>query len=92
MYYLRDGLAQIGRRRLGRVLSVLYAIFTLVGVFGAGNLFQSNQVAAIETGDLAGLNTNAVRALTTAGVAALTTDLMEEVAALRRQLAALQLI
>ena len=47
MYYLRDGLAQIGRRRLGRVLAVLYAIFTLVGVFGAGNLFQSNQVAAI---------------------------------------------
>src|SRR5699024_9429174 len=44
MHYLRDGLASIGRRRLGRVLAVLYAVFALVGVFGAGNLFQSNQV------------------------------------------------
>ncbi|MGO1201336.1 MAG: alanine/glycine:cation symporter family protein [Dermabacteraceae bacterium] len=50
MYYLRDGLASIGRKRLGRVLAVLYAIFALVGVFGAGNLFQSNQVAAIISG------------------------------------------
>lgn len=47
MYYLRDGLASIGRKKLGRILAVLYAIFTLVGVFGAGNLFQANQVAAI---------------------------------------------
>ncbi|MEE1649762.1 amino acid carrier protein [Brachybacterium sp. J144] len=47
MHYLRDGLAQIGRKRLGRVLAVMYAIFALFGVFGAGNLFQANQVAAI---------------------------------------------
>src|SRR5699024_4287157 len=50
MHYLRDGLASIGRRRLGRVLAVLYAVFALVGVFGAGNLFQSNQVAMIVAG------------------------------------------
>ena len=47
MYYLRDGLAAIGWTRTGKVLGVLYAIFALVGVFGAGNLFQANQVAAI---------------------------------------------
>jgi len=50
MHYLRDGLASIGRRCLGRVLAVLYAVFALVGVFGAGNLFQSNQVAMIVAG------------------------------------------
>src|SRR5690606_41819446 len=47
MYYLRDGLASSGRKKLGRILAVLYAIFTLVGVFGSGNPFQANQVAAI---------------------------------------------
>lgn len=46
-YYLRDGLAMIGFKKTGRVLAVMYAIFALVGVFGAGNLFQANQVAAI---------------------------------------------
>ena len=47
MYFLRDGLASIGKRKLGGVLATMYAIFALVGVFGAGNLFQANQVAAI---------------------------------------------
>ncbi|WP_344305933.1 amino acid carrier protein [Brevibacterium samyangense] len=46
MYYLRDGLAEIGRPRLGRFLGAFYAIVTVVGVFGAGNLFQANQGAA----------------------------------------------
>lgn len=50
MYYLRDGLASIGFRRLGGVLAVLYAVFALVGVFGAGNLFQANQVTMIVAG------------------------------------------
>ncbi len=49
-YYLRDGLATIGFKKTGRVLAVMYAIFALVGVFGAGNLFQANQVAAIVSG------------------------------------------
>lgn len=53
MYYLRDGLAQIGWKRTGAVLGVLYAIFALIGVFGAGNVFQANQVAAI-VGDFSG--------------------------------------
>ncbi len=47
MFYLRDGMATIGWKKTGAVLAVLYAIFTLVGVFGAGNLFQANQVSAI---------------------------------------------
>ncbi|GAA4510344.1 alanine/glycine:cation symporter family protein [Brevibacterium yomogidense] len=47
MYYLRDGLAAIGRPKTGRFLAVFYSIATLVGVFGAGNLFQSNQAAAV---------------------------------------------
>ena len=47
MYYLRDGLAEIGRPRLGRFLAVFYAIATVIGVFGAGNLFQANQATAV---------------------------------------------
>ncbi|WP_369801463.1 alanine/glycine:cation symporter family protein [Brachybacterium sp. UMB0905] len=46
MHYLRDGLRDVGWPRLGAALAVLYAIFTLLGVYGA-DLFQSNQVAAI---------------------------------------------
>lgn len=47
MYYLRDGLAEIGRPKTGRVLAVFYAVATLIGVFGAGNLFQANQATAV---------------------------------------------
>ncbi|WP_246955526.1 amino acid carrier protein [Brachybacterium sp. Marseille-Q7125] len=50
MHYLREGMAQIGFKTTGRVLAVMYAIFALVGVFGAGNLFQANQVAMIVSG------------------------------------------
>ncbi|SES31716.1 alanine:cation symporter family protein [Corynebacterium cystitidis] len=46
MYYLRDGLKSIGWKKLGGVQAWLYALFTLLGVYGA-DLFQSNQVAAI---------------------------------------------
>ena len=46
-YFLRDGLAAIGFKRTGKVLALMYAIFALVGVFGAGNLFQANQVSVI---------------------------------------------
>lgn len=47
MYYLRDGLAEIGRPKLGKFLAGFYAIATVIGVIGAGNLFQANQAAAI---------------------------------------------
>lgn len=55
MYYLKNGLADIGVPRIGKVLACLYAVFTLVGVFGAGNLFQANQSAAI-LGDQLGID------------------------------------
>lgn len=47
MYYLKAGLEEIGRPKLGKFLSMFYAIAALIGVFGAGNLFQANQGAAV---------------------------------------------
>ena len=43
MIYLRDGLAAIGWPKLGRVLSVVFAVMCIGGSFGGGNMFQSNQ-------------------------------------------------
>ncbi len=43
MHYLRDGLAQIGIPRLGRVLAVLFALMCIGATLGAGNMFQANQ-------------------------------------------------
>lgn len=47
MYYLREGLAEVGWPKLGKVLAVFYAATTVIGVIGAGNLFQANQAASI---------------------------------------------
>lgn len=52
MYYLKHGLAEIGLKKTGIVLSFMYAAFTLIGVFGAGNLFQANQSAVILSSEL----------------------------------------
>jgi AGCS family alanine or glycine:cation symporter len=46
MHYLRDGLAEIGFARLGRVLAVVFAAMCVGGSFGGGNMFQSNQAFA----------------------------------------------
>ncbi len=43
MYYLSDGLREIGLGGLGRVLALIFAIFVIGGAFGAGNMFQANQ-------------------------------------------------
>jgi AGCS family alanine or glycine:cation symporter len=43
MHYLRDGLADLGRPGLGRVLAVVFAVMCIGGSFGGGNMFQSNQ-------------------------------------------------
>lgn len=51
MYYLRDGLAQVGWAKTGAFLAWLYALFTLLGLYGA-DLFQSNQVAEIVSSSL----------------------------------------
>jgi AGCS family alanine or glycine:cation symporter len=43
MLYLRDGLAELGWPRLGRGLSVVFAVMCIGGSFGGGNMFQANQ-------------------------------------------------
>ncbi len=47
MYYLERGLRACGRPRLGRALGVFYAGAMMVGCLGIGNMFQSNQAAAL---------------------------------------------
>lgn len=44
MYYLRDGLAEMGMKQIGMILAVMFAICTIGGAIGAGNMFQANQV------------------------------------------------
>ncbi len=48
-YYLRDGLADLNMPRLGKVLSVIFAVFCLGGAFGGGNMFQSSQSVKMMT-------------------------------------------
>jgi len=43
MYYLDQGLKDIGLGAFGKILGVLYAIFIIGGAFGGGNMFQANQ-------------------------------------------------
>jgi len=47
MIYLRKGLAQLGRPRLGRALSVVFAVMCIGASFGGGNMFQANQSFAL---------------------------------------------
>jgi AGCS family alanine or glycine:cation symporter len=47
MIYLRDGLAELGWVRLGKVLSVVFALMCIGGSYGGGNMFQSNQAFVI---------------------------------------------
>ena len=48
MYYLSKGLAEKSPRlgTLGKVLAVLFCVFTLGGAVGGGNMFQANQAFA----------------------------------------------
>ncbi|MFN4250597.1 alanine/glycine:cation symporter family protein [Deinococcus sp.] len=43
MFYLRDGLAELGRARLGRVMASVFAVCMVFASLGGGNMFQSNQ-------------------------------------------------
>ncbi|AXT63255.1 alanine:cation symporter family protein [Aquimarina sp. AD10] len=43
MYYLTKGLKEKGYVRLGKVLSIFFAIMCIGGSFGGGNMFQVNQ-------------------------------------------------
>jgi len=49
MYYLRDGMAEIGLAGLGKVLAVGFALMCILGSFGGGNMFQANQAHAMLT-------------------------------------------
>ncbi|EPJ43363.1 MAG: sodium:alanine symporter family protein [Osedax symbiont Rs1] len=49
MYYLRDGLAEIGLAGLGKVLAVGFALMCILGSFGGGNMFQANQAHSMLT-------------------------------------------
>lgn len=46
MYYLSKGLAEKGFAGAGRVMAAVFAVFCVLGAFGAGNMFQANQVHA----------------------------------------------
>ena len=43
MEYLSKGLAEHGAPRTGKVLAVMFALFTILGSFGAGSAFQVSQ-------------------------------------------------
>ena len=45
MYYLKKGLADVGKSTLGKVLAVVFAVMVVGGSFGGGNMFQANQAA-----------------------------------------------
>ena len=55
MYYLKKGLADVGKSGLGKVLAVLFAVMVIGGSFGGGNMFQANQ-AAQQFGSMIGSN------------------------------------
>jgi len=52
MHYLRDGLAELGLARLGKVLATVFAVMCIGGSLGGGNMFQSNQSFAQLSGVL----------------------------------------
>lgn len=43
MYYLRDGLARKGFKKLGWVLALLFSVMAIGGSVGGGNMLQANQ-------------------------------------------------
>jgi len=47
MYYLSRGLEERGLKGLGKFLAVAFAIMTILGALGGGNMFQGNQANAM---------------------------------------------
>ncbi len=43
MVYLEEGLKEKGMATLGKIFGVMFAVCTLFGAIGAGNMYQSNQ-------------------------------------------------
>ncbi len=54
--YIQGGMRDHGRPKLGRALSLLFAVFCLGGALGGGNMFQSNQAVKIMTQTFAPLH------------------------------------
>lgn len=57
-YYLKQGLADIGKKKIGMYLAFIYAFCLLFCAFVTGNLFQVNQNAMIFNDTFAILNEN----------------------------------
>jgi AGCS family alanine or glycine:cation symporter len=49
MYYLSQGLAELGLPKLGRILGVSFAVLCIPAGLGGGNMFQANQSFAAFT-------------------------------------------
>jgi AGCS family alanine or glycine:cation symporter len=47
MYYLEQGLVDLNFPNVGKALGIFYALAMVIGCLGIGNMFQSNQAAAI---------------------------------------------
>lgn len=46
MYYLENGIGRdLGFKRVGKILAVLFALFTFIATFGIGNMTQVNSIA-----------------------------------------------
>lgn len=52
MYYLSNGLGELGLGSLGTGLGILFSLLCILGTFGAGNMFQANQSYAALAGVL----------------------------------------
>ncbi|PMR67142.1 alanine glycine permease [Halomonas heilongjiangensis] len=59
MYYLRDGLAEVGFARLGKFLAIAWALFMMIAALGT-NAFQANQATQqlVDVADVAWLADN----------------------------------
>ena len=49
MYYLSQGLQELGLPNLGKVMGIVFAVFCTGAAFGGGNMFQVNQSVAAVT-------------------------------------------
>jgi AGCS family alanine or glycine:cation symporter len=47
MYYLSQGLAELGLAKLGRILAFCFALFCVISTLGGGSMFQVNQSLAV---------------------------------------------
>lgn len=45
--YISGGMAELGYPQLGKILTLIFAVFCLGGAIGGGNMFQSNQAVTM---------------------------------------------